>query len=181
MREPKPTRRFPSAIERLAAEGPFPPAEQGLMLYGRLLGAWDVEWMTLDERGAVVTQRHGEWHFAWVLGGRGVQDVIWAVGEPPEKDGTTLRCWDQDRAAWRAVFMSPGDGEFATLLGRQEGDAIVQEVISRSPDGRPPDLPERWRFSDIEATSFLWQAEKSHDGGRTWTTTHQIHARRQGP
>ena len=118
--------RLPSAIERLAAAGPFPLAEQELMLFGRLVGAWDVGWVALAPAGDVLAWRQGEWHFAWVLGGRGIQDVIWVVGEPPENDGTTLRCWDEDLGAWRAVFMSPGDGEYVTLLARPEGDTIVQ-------------------------------------------------------
>src|SRR5687768_14335584 len=98
---------LPSAIERLAAAGPFPPQERDLALYGRLVGAWHVEWVRFDGAGAAVDRRRGEWHFAWVLGGRAVQDVIWTAGDPPDRDGTTLRCWDADLGAWRAVFMSP--------------------------------------------------------------------------
>ena len=174
-----PASRLPSAIARLAANGPFAAAERDLMGYGRLVGAWDVEWVALDRSGAVVARRRGEWHFAWVLGGRGVQDVIWVGGEPPENDGTTLRCWDEEVGAWRSVFMPPGAGEFVTLLGRPERDRIVQDVVSRAPDGRPGPLRERWIFSDMTETAFLWQAETSDDGGETWTATHQIRARRR--
>lgn len=49
---------------------------------------------------------------ARVLGGLGVQDVIRPRGAGPERAGTTLRAWDAARGIWRAVFMSPGDGEF---------------------------------------------------------------------
>jgi hypothetical protein len=127
-------RTLPSAIERLRAPGPFAPDKHQLMLYGRLIGAWDIDWVAFDEAGEAIERRRGEWHFAWVLGGRGVQDVIWTVGAPPEQDGTTLRCWDAQLGAWRVVFMSPGDREFVTLVGRPEGDRIVQEVIDRPPD-----------------------------------------------
>jgi hypothetical protein len=170
-------RALPSAIERLSAPGPFAPEADQLMLYGRLIGAWDVNWVAFDSRGKAVERRPGEWHFAWVLGGRGVQDVIWALGAPPEQDGTTLRCWDPQLGAWRAVFMSPGDGEFVTLIGRPEGDRIVQDITDRSP-GAPV---ERWTFSEITHTEFLWQAERSSDGGRTWAVTHEIRASRRVP
>jgi hypothetical protein len=131
-------RTLPSAIERLSAPGPFAPDKDELMLYGRLIGAWDIDWVAFDESGDALERRRGEWHFAWVLGGRGVQDVIWTAGAPPEQDGTTLRCWDGRLGAWRVVFMSPGAGEFVTLVGRPEGDRIVQEII-----GRPPGAPRR--------------------------------------
>src|ERR671914_704182 len=65
-------RTLPSAIERLSAPGPFAADKDELMLYGRLIGAWDVDWVAFDESGDTVERRRCEWHFAWVLGGRGV-------------------------------------------------------------------------------------------------------------
>jgi hypothetical protein len=168
-------RPLPSAIERLAAPGPFARDRDELMLYGRLIGAWDIDWAAFDEDGKAAERRVGEWHFAWVLGGRGVQDVIWTAGAPAEEDGTTLRCWDAQVAAWRVVFMSPGDGQFVTLIGRAEGDRIVQEIIDRPPDA----AAERWTFSVITDAGFLWQAETSSDGGRTWAVTHEMRASRR--
>jgi hypothetical protein len=168
-------RALPSAIERLSAPGPFGPDTHQLMLYGRLIGAWDIDWVAFDGSGTAVERRRGEWHFAWVLGGRGVQDVIWAAGAPREQDGSTLRCWDAQLGAWRVVFMSPGDGQFVTLVGRPEDDRIVQEIIDRP----PPAPPERWTFSGITDAEFLWQAETSNDGGRTWKVTDEIRASRR--
>ena len=172
---------LPSAIERLAATGPYPPDLPHLMLYGRLVGAWEIDWVALDGNGAPIEHRRGEWHFSWVLGGRGVQDVIWTVGGAPENDGTTLRCWDPEIEAWRAVFMSPGDHEFVTLIGRPEGDRIVQDVVARGADGGPTGPSERWTFSEITGSQFRWEAETSTDGGRTWAVTHQMRARRLAP
>ena len=166
---------LPSAMKRLSAAGPFAPEGKNVMLYGPLVGGWDVEWLAFDGTGTPVERRRGEWHFAWVLGGRGVQDVIWMVGEPPENDGTTLRCWDSRLGAWRVVFMSPGDGEFVTLVGRPEADRIVQEVLDPSADV----FTRRWTFSDITDNSFLWQAEGSSDDGVTWTVTHEMRATRR--
>jgi hypothetical protein len=170
--------KLPSAIERLAATGPFAPDQQDLMLYGRLVGAWDVEWVR-QVGGKPAEHRRAEWHFAWVLGGRGVQDVIWRVGDARQNDGTTLRCWDRELSAWRVAFMSPGDGEFVTLLGRPEGDRIVQDVIDRSPNAHPDGHAERWTFAEITETSFLWQAERSSDGWRSWDVTHEMRASRR--
>jgi hypothetical protein len=170
-------RALPSALARLSASGPFAPDADELMLYGRLVGAWVVEWVRFDVRGKAAERRRGEWHVAWVLGGRGVQDVIWAAGAPPEHDGTTLRCWDPELGAWRATFMSPGDRQFVTLVARAEGDRIVQDITKPTADASL----ERWTFSEITDAAFPWQAETPSDGGRTWTLTHEMKASRRAP
>ncbi len=172
---------LPSALERLAAGGPHRAEQTDLMLYGRLVGAWDVDWVNFDAEGQPRDRRRGEWHFAWVLGGRGVQDVIWTVGQPAANDGTTLRCWNSQQRIWHVIFMSPADGEFVSLTGRRDGDQIVQDVIARNGDAAPRRLHERWNFSDISPTGFLWQAATSPDDGRTWHVTHEMTARRSSP
>ena len=129
------------ALELLAADGPFSEHADKLMLYGQFVGSWDIHSTNFNTDGTR-TERQGEWHFAWVLGGRGVQDVLFAVGAPAHKYGTTLRCYDETAEVWRVAWMAPGGGEFANLIGRRIGDRIVQE-------GTGPDLRrlERWTFS----------------------------------
>lgn len=156
-----------TALERLAANGPYTPHQDDLMLYGRLVGTWDVEWTRFAQDGTPAEQRQAEWHFGWILGGRGVQDVIWQKGDPPHLDGTTIRCYDAEHRLWRLAFMSPHDGEFVTMTGRAGPDhgSIVQDL-----DGRPND---RWTFDGITAATFRWQAH--HDD----RVTHQMLARRR--
>jgi hypothetical protein len=83
----------------LHAAGPDPGYAEHLSLFGRFVGAWDVEWHGTDRNGAPATMT-GELHFGWVLGGRAVQDV-WQVpaSGPPAATlrpfyGTTLRFYD---------------------------------------------------------------------------------------
>jgi len=57
-------------VEALHADGPAGPHADELMLFGRFVGSWRLEWSDAD--GATAT---GELHFGWVLGGRAVQDV----------------------------------------------------------------------------------------------------------
>lgn len=162
-----------SALARLGAPGPFEPHAADLMLFGQLVGVWDVEWTEFADGGQPRERRRGEWRFGWILGGRGVQDVISRSGAPPSEDGTTVRCWDAGDQVWRAVFMSPGDGEYVSLIGRHSGREIVQEVVQ---DASAP--PRRWVFSDIEHSSFRWRAETRRDPG-TWELTHEIRATRR--
>jgi hypothetical protein len=114
-------------------------------------------------------------HFAWVLGGRGVQDVLYGTGATSDRFGTTLRCYDQDKDLWHIAWMQPATGEFAYLQGRQVDDGIVQEVLCPSPAGQR----ERWRFTEITMDSFRWLGEVSKDGGTTWKLVQEMRARRR--
>jgi hypothetical protein len=134
-------------IEQLAADGPDPELRDKLMLYGQFVGAWSVESRELGADGAWHEQR-GEWHFGWVLGGRGVQDVLFPAGAAPHERGTTLRAYDERLDVWQIAWMAPGLGEFSHQVGRSDGDRIVQEGGGR-----------RWTFLDIERDSFNWTGE----------------------
>ncbi len=81
-------------------------------------------------------RRTGEWHFGWALEGRAIQDV-WIVpprGELRRGDaaanvnsyGTTLRVYDPDIDAWRIQWTDPVTQNFLQMIGRAEGDEIVQ-------------------------------------------------------
>lgn len=112
----------------LAASGPYSDLAEKLMLYGQFVGSWDIEvtWYDLDGSSRV---GKGEWHFSWILGGRGIQDVLFAQGAPPDHFGTTLRCYDAAADLWHVAWMQPHGGEYVHLLGRKVGDHIVQESL----------------------------------------------------
>jgi hypothetical protein len=114
------------------------------------LGSWDVEWLEFGGEGEVRERRRGEWRLAWVPGGHGVLDVISTVGGPRDEDVVTLRCWDAQLGAWRIVYMSPGDRQFATMVGRPDGDRILQDIVD-PPSG---DRSGRWIFSDRDCGGF---------------------------
>jgi hypothetical protein len=49
-----------------------------------LLGSWDVVNVVLyEDDGTAVHESRGESHFFWILGGRGIQDILYAVGDAP--------------------------------------------------------------------------------------------------
>jgi hypothetical protein len=163
------------AIEGLAAQEAYGPLREKLMLYGRFVGSWSVEsaWYPQGREGR---KGRGEWHFSWILGGRGVQDVLYSLGAAPAGRGTTIRCYDETADLWRLTWMQPAEGEFVHLVGRAEGERIVQVEEG---DGRGGRLA-RWSFADIAASSFLWIGESSTDGGRTWSLEQEMKARRVG-
>jgi len=48
------------------------------------------------------------------------------------------------------------------------GNKIVLELQNNT------GYPERWVFSDITSKSFVWHAEETHDGGKTWLLTEEM-------
>ena len=154
-------------LEALAASGPHPEHASELMLFGQLVGSWDIEATLLDPDGGRRELR-GEWHFAWVLEGRAIQDVLISPplgeregGERSFDYGTTLRFYDREADAWQITYVTPVGREVHHLIARQVGEEIVLE-------GTRPDCDlERWTFSQITADAFLWQGRISSDEGRT--------------
>ncbi len=162
-------------FDLISASEPYAGYPEKAMMYGQFVGSWDIDGLWHMPDGTTRTAK-GEWHFGWVLGGRGVQDVLFAAGSPPDHYGTTLRCYDPDLDLWHVTWMQPYGGEFVHLLGRQVGDRIVQEGA-----GSDPDRLERWSFNNITPDSFLWLGEASFDKGQTWVLEQEMRgSRRQG-
>ncbi|MGE5343959.1 MAG: hypothetical protein ACM3SY_21005 [Candidatus Omnitrophota bacterium] len=160
-----------NVFDLLSAPGPFEEYSDKLHLYGQFVGSWDIDAVWYEPNGQ--RKGKGEWHFAWILGGRGIQDVLFASGEPQHQFGTSLRCYDASLDAWHISWMQPAGGEFVHLLGRKIGDRIVQESIG---DDHRRD---RWSFNDITPDTFLWKGEVSFDNGMTWTVEQEMRAIRR--
>jgi hypothetical protein len=164
---------MPDLSTMLAADGPNVAMDERRQLYAPLIGAWDVDatWYRPDgsRRRAKV-----EWRFDWVLGGRGVQDVLGRKDGPADEYGTSIRCYDADADAWRVLFVAPVAGEFVTLVARRVGDDIVQEG---SPLGGGS--LQRWTFSEITPDGFLWRGEASDDDGLTWRLQQEMRGTRR--
>ena len=166
-------------VDALCAAGPHPSLGGAADVYGWLIGSWDVRAVDYEPDGT----RHessGEWHFAWVLAGRAVQDVF-IVPRREAQDasaafrvryGTTIRVCDPATAGWRIVWFNPATGAETHLVGRRAGADVVQDGALE--DGTPI----RWSFVDISPDAFTWRGETSPDGGRTWRLDAEFFCRR---
>jgi hypothetical protein len=171
-------------LDALGADGPAADRAGKMELYGRFVGSWDLDVTQIADDGSQ-RRRPGEWHFGWALEGRAIQDV-WIVpprGELRHGDaaanvnsyGTTLRIYDPVIDAWRIQWSDPVTLNFLHMIGRGEGDDIVQ--LGSRPDGKPI----RWSFSEITPTSFRWRGEISDDAGASWRLNVEFLARRRPP
>jgi hypothetical protein len=168
-------------LEALDAVGPAPDRDGKMGLYGRFVGSWDLDVVQFPEDGPS-RRRKGEWHFGWALEGRAVQDV-WIVpprGELRHGDaaaninsyGTTLRVFDPRIDAWHIQWTDPVTQSYLRMIGRAQGDDIVQ--LGSTEDGRMI----RWSFLEITPDSFMWRGESSADGGASWRVVTEFTARR---
>jgi hypothetical protein len=162
-------------LEALRAEGPHAEHADKLMLFGRLVGSWDIEGRFLDEQGSVVREGTGEWHFGWVLEGRVIQDVLIAPtregrepGEPSTAYDTAIRVYDPRIDAWRVTAVAPIYGASINLIAREHDGEIWLE--GRSPENNLL----RWTFSQFTDEQVCWQGFVSKDEGLTWIRDEEI-------
>ena len=170
-------------LEALGAGGPSADRGTNMELYGWLVGSWDLDVTGFLENGKQ-RRRPGEWHFGWALEGRAIQDV-WIVpprGAGRQGDaaanvnsyGTTLRVYDPRIDAWQIQWTDPVTQTYLSMIGRKEGDDIVQ--LGKNPEGNLI----RWSFSQITRDSFRWRGEVSSDNGASWRLAVEFFARRKG-
>jgi len=159
----------------LAADAPYPPLAGKLMLFGRLVGSWDIEGRYLDPDGKVLKENKGEWHFGWVLEGRVIQDVIIsppragrAPGEESRSYDAAIRAYDPTTDKWRVTIVAPIFNVTVNLTAWEQGDEIWQE--GPGPQGDPV----RWTFSEFSDTRVVWRGYTSKDGGKTYVYDEEI-------
>jgi hypothetical protein len=162
-------------IDQLQADGPYQEFADKLMLFGRLIGSWDIVGRFLDEDGNVIRESTGEWHFGWVLEGRVIQDVIISPpregrlpGEQSKSYDTAIRAYDPKIDAWRVTIVAPIYGATVNLIAQEHGDEIWLEGPG------PANDPVRWTFSEFSDERVRWQGFVSKDEGLTWVRDEEI-------
>ena len=166
-------------IDSLAAPGPHPSLGAHADTYGRVIGNWIGE-LSRYQDGKSVASASVEARFGWVLEGRAVQDV-WITPARADRQtstgagfnwyGTTLRVFDPSTSAWNTTWTDPVSRLRIDLVGRRQGEDIVQ-IGTRG--GRPI----RWTFSEIRAESFTWRGHILNLDGVTWALEVEIEFRR---
>lgn len=167
----RPPLSYDSMCDALLARGPAPELTDANNLFGWLAGSWDVEVHDFESDGARRVS-NGEWHFAWVLEGRAIQDVFItpkreerSLGKmPTNRYGTTLRVFDPQAGNYQLVWINPVRGDISLLATRRNGDDLVQEGVDASGKHH------RGVFSAIGPDGFTFTREEKADGTADWKT-----------
>ncbi|MDJ1501279.1 hypothetical protein [Xanthocytophaga agilis] len=168
-------------IEALIFNQPSAELGDAASVYGWLVGSWQVEATDYLPDHSRKTIR-GEWHFAWVLEGRAIQD-LWIAPRRSERSsslshdqnryGSTIRFYDQADKSWKINWFNPVNGNHTQLVGTKQGNDIVQN--GKNAEGNLI----RWVFTDIKPDTFRWYGEVSYDKGKTWQLEVEFLAQRQ--
>ena len=165
-------------VRALQATGPNPALGDHAGVFGRLVGAWDVEYTDFSKDGKV-THRSGELTFGWVLDGRVMQD-LWVVfpsaAEKAREVYTDLLYLDPKSGTWAAVSIDTQVASVATFTGGPVGD---DRIVLESHDLVPKEI-RRWSFSDIRPDALVFRDEASSDDGTSWTLKSEYHMKRRG-
>jgi hypothetical protein len=150
-------------------------------VYDWLIGGWDVEAVDYLENKEIIKSQ-GEWHFAYVLEGRAVQDVWIApkrslrtdkLKQPRNRYGSTIRYYDNEIKKWCITWFNPVSSTTSKLYGWKEGNKIIHE-------GKDDDSNVmRWTFEDITDISFHWKGEISKDNGKTFELQAEFFGKRK--
>jgi hypothetical protein len=149
-------------------------------IYDGLIGTWNVDAIDYLENKEIIKSQ-GEWHFAYVLEGRAVQDV-WIAPKrslrtdnfkrPRNRYGSTIRYFDYETKKWCINWFNPVSSTTTKLYGWKEGNKIIHE-------GKDNGNIMRWTFEDITEKSFHWKGEISNDNGKTFELQAEFSGKRK--
>lgn len=147
-------------FEALTSERKSTALPEEFNYFGKLIGSWKINYVESDNSRTI----EGEWHFAWVLEGMAVQDVIILPGY---EYGTSLRIYNPDTHTWDVAYGYTG--KIIRLEARKQDEMIVLTYIN--------DEKRKWVFVKIDDDKFHWQNVTVKDDGE-WYINAQIHAER---
>lgn len=128
--------------------------------FGRLIGSWKIKYIESNTKVAL----DGEWHFARVLDGMAIQDVIII---PNYESGITLRVFNPNKKAWDVTYSYVG--RVMRLEANKQDDKIVLTHIDNE--------NRKWVFAKIDDNYFRWLDVSRNDSGE-WQVDFEIIAER---
>lgn len=128
--------------------------------FGKLIGSWRIKY--IDNKTHAIF--NGEWHFARVLDGMAIKDVIII---PNYESGITLRVYNPNKKAWDVTYSFVG--KVMRLVANKDDDMIV--LTHNDNENR------KWVFVKIEDNYFRWLDVSRNDGGE-WRADFEIIAER---
>jgi hypothetical protein len=141
-----------------------------------LLGEWEF---------TAVSREYGRFRGYWSavrLPEGQILDEYRAVGDSGQTYyvTTTVRAYNAVLDRWELVGMDAGAGLQDVGTAKRVGEEVHVEQRFGVMSGTPSTW--RIRYYDIRPDGFSWTADRSTDGGRTWSKEHlRIETRRIGP
>jgi len=146
----------------------------------------DFDYLLGDSEFTAVNKQYGKnrgyWSAMRLAAGGQILDEYRVVGDAGETyvSTTTLRAYNAVHDQWELVSTDKAGGLQNVGTGhRESGEMHIEQKFGVM--GPNPSLW-RIRYYNIQPDHFSWTADRSTDGGKTWTKDfQQIEARRIGP
>jgi hypothetical protein len=139
-------------------------AKKGTMAdYDALTGSWEFRFQNRRQDGTFEPSFTGHWTFKKKPGGGLIEDR-WRPDDAQHPMGVglyTYRTFDHERKVWQMLGAWSEGGEVQP--GLTWADGTYRYAIQRGDRGLT-----RIRYLSIDANRFLWRADRSSDGGKTW-------------
>jgi hypothetical protein len=137
------------------------------------VGKWDVTW---TEAGGKTGK--GINTVTRILDDKVInENFVTTEGSSKGYRGTSISVYNPVRKQWHQGY-ADNQGAYFNLIGENLGDKKIFKTELVEKDGKK--LIQRMVFYNITKDSFLWDWEKSEDGGKTWTLSWRINYVRIG-
>lgn len=143
--------------------------------FGPMIGDWKIRSVFHTKHGVVEVQ--GIWSFRRILNGTAVEDVIATVKQDDDKffrGGVAVRYYQPSTRTWLQTYIEPISNTVQKLIGRKEGERIVQTVQGSNP-------VETWTFEKFSPNSFYWVDRFAAGNGNPARVDQEIFATRMRP
>lgn len=128
--------------------------------FSGLVGSWRIEY--IDKKTEIAYK--GEWHFARVLDGMAIQDVIII---PNYETGITIRVFNPKLKVWGVTYSFIGR-VIRLKANKQDGKIVLDNIDNKN---------RKWVFVKIEDNHFRW-LDVSRNGYGEWQVDFEINAER---
>jgi len=134
--------------------------------YDALIGGWNIRFQSASRVGKdgspteYSPPRAGTWTFRRTHGGRMVEDEF-RLGTSESGGTFTYRIFNPTRNLWEIQGTDVGSGRWDGGISWSDGGDRL--VVQHTGSGVI-----RVRYYEITADHFLWRADASTDGGKTW-------------
>lgn len=158
------------AIAYAQGDSPKPPpcSTEEFHQFDFWVGEWDLTWGEGENAGTgtnIITHE---------LGGCVIEENFTSHGDKPFV-GRSLSVYRPSDGKWYQTWVD-NQGGYLDFVGEYKDGKMT---LSREAEREGEKFLQRMVFHDIKKDSFVWDWEKSTDGGKSWELLWQIHYKRK--
>ncbi len=137
-----------------------------------LVGTWDVTGKYQMDPTQDWQEFTGSCEFTMKLGGSALMMNFTSEMMGMPYQGMGIQCYDRESKEWQNLWVDNTGGRMSLFTGNMEGDKMV---MSGTEKWQGKSYPARVTTYNMKDDSFDWKYEASMDGGKSYTTSMEMH------